>query len=50
MKHQKYFDENYVMFRLHKGGLLKSLPVFKELNMKDLMPLNVSFQNSADHM
>ena len=42
MERQKYFGD--VMFRLHKGGLLKSLPVFKDLNMKDLMPLNVSFQ------
>jgi len=33
--------EKQEKLRLHKGGLLKSLPVFKDLNMKDLMPLNL---------
>ena len=30
-----------MLFRLYKNGLLKTLPVFAELNYMDMMPLKV---------
>ncbi|CAL4121104.1 unnamed protein product, partial [Meganyctiphanes norvegica] len=45
-----YIDANWVYgsseetvnrLRLHRGGLLKSLPVFREYGMKDLLPLKL---------
>ncbi|KAB7497579.1 Chorion peroxidase [Armadillidium nasatum] len=45
-----YIDGNWVYgsslevanrLRLHKGGLLKSLPVFREFGLKDLLPLKL---------
>ncbi len=31
----------FTLFRLFKGGLLKTLPAFAEFNMKDLLPLKI---------
>ncbi|XP_076059545.1 peroxidase homolog [Oratosquilla oratoria] len=34
-------DDSVRRLRLHRGGLLKSLPVFREFGMKDLLPLRL---------
>ena len=33
-----------LMLRLYKNGFMKTLPVFSEFNMRDLLPLKVKME------
>ena len=37
-----------LIFRLYKNGFMKTLPVFSEFNMRDLLPLKVSSYTAID--